>query len=79
MQRYQALTLVRAITCETYLSWHRVLHETEYLDGPSEVPPPLDEAQLQSEWIQWRSSLIRQYHLEPLVGELDNDEHTPSD
>ena len=79
MQRYQALTLVRAITCETYLSLHKTLHEAEYLDEPTEAPPPLEEGVLQSEWIQWRSSLIRQYHLEQLVGELNRDEHKSSE
>ena len=79
MRRYHALEIFRVITWETYRLFRETIQEVEHLDEPSEAPLPLEDAVLRHEWIQWRSSMIRQYHLEELVGELNNDEQKTSD
>jgi len=76
MQRYEALNMIRVFPFETYRLARETMQEVEYLDEPSETPPPLDEAQLQSEWIQWRNGLIQLYQLQAFVQE---DPPSPSD
>ncbi len=69
LRRYWALNVIRAFTRENWLRLHEVIQEddeTEKLQNGGGVEP-LDEEQVKSQWLQWRTETIRRYRLEALV------------
>ncbi len=72
IQRYQALTLLQAVPWSDYLQGAQVRREAweiDLLEQGAAPLPPLDEALLKAEWLQWRNGLLQRYQLRGLVQE----------
>ncbi len=69
LRRYWALKVIRAFAWKDWLRLHEVIQEddeTEELQNGGGVEP-LDEEQVKSQWLQWRTETIRRYRLEALA------------